>query len=242
MKHIGILLAAGLGKRMNLLNEDKLLLPLKNTNAFRLNYEAFLNAECLDNVIIVYRDDDQQRKLKNEIKAVHEQTKLFFRPIFTSGGKERMDSVDMALKSCPSTTEFVYIHDCARPLIKSTTIKQLKKEIISEGAVTVARPTKDTIKSVSGYDPSKPKNTYFTTNLNRDELWIMETPQCAKKNWLERGIQEAQKRSLHVTDEVSLLELIGKKVTLMNPNYANPKLTTTQDLNYINFLLSHNDN
>ena len=59
------------------------------------------------------------------------------------GGKERMDSVDMALKSCPSTTEFVYIHDCARPLIKSTTIKQLKKEIISEGAVTVARPTTD---------------------------------------------------------------------------------------------------
>ena len=39
----------------------------------------------------------------------------------------------------------------------------------------------------------------------------METPQCAKKNWLERGIQEAKKRSLYVTDEVSLLELIGKK-------------------------------
>ena len=38
----------------------------------------------------------------------------------------------------------------------------------------------------------KPK-TYFTTNLNRNELWIMETPQCAKKDWLEEEFKKQKK-------------------------------------------------
>lgn len=239
MKHIGILLAAGSSTRMKQQSCDKLLIKIRNKNAFRFSYEAFLHSNIIDNVIIVYRDEDQKTKLTKEIEKSHDQYNRFFKPIFTKGGKERMDSVENALSSCPSNTDFVYVHDCARPMLKSSTLDQLKKKTLENGAAVLARPMNDTVKRISDYNSNKQEDTHLTENIDRSRLWIMETPQCAKKSWLDNGIKKALKNKVFATDEISLLELINKKVTLVDPGYANPKLTTTKDLDYINFLLSN---
>ena len=65
----------------------------------------------------------------------------------------------------------------------------------------------------------------------------METPQVSRKDWLLEGIQLASKKKIQATDEVSLLELIGKKVSLLTPPYPNPKLTSVADLPYFKFLI-----
>ena len=72
MKHIGILLAAGSSKRMKQQSCDKLLIKIRNKNAFRFSYEAFLYSNVIDNVIIVYRDEDQKTKLTNDTIIQHQ--------------------------------------------------------------------------------------------------------------------------------------------------------------------------
>lgn len=236
--HYAILLAGGKGTRMKSPEMDKLLAPLHNTNAFRLSYKAFLETEKINNAIIVYREREQKDNLMKEILTAHEHSNREFDPIFVKGGKERRDSVSNALMNCPANCEFVYVHDCARPMIKKETIDEMGKVVSVTGAVVIARPVQDTIKEIEDFDTMHISKPYPTKSINRSKLWIMETPQVAKKEWLVQGMTIALEKKLVITDEVSALELIGKKVSLLNPEYPNPKITSHSDWPYLKFLLS----
>ena len=65
----------------------------------------------------------------------------------------------------------------------------------------------------------------------------METPQVSRKDWLLEGIQLATQKKVKATDEISLLELLGKKVSFLTPPYPNPKLTAAEDIPYLKFLI-----
>ena len=155
---------------------------------------------------------------------------------WVEGGKERKDSVRNALVSCPPECEFVHVHDCARPMIRHQTIDLLAKKVALTGAVAVARPLRDTIKRIpdSSLSDSVPQET---ESLDRSSLWLMETPQCSQRSWLEDGLAEAERLGTIVTDEISALELVNRKVCLIDPGYPNPKITTTEDLAYLEHLL-----
>lgn len=223
---------------MNTPGMDKLLAPLHHTNAFRLSYEAFLGTEKITNAIIVYRDREQKDTLMREITIAHEQSKRRFDPIFVQGGKERRDSVANALKDCPKCCEFVYVHDCARPMIRKETIDKMEKVVSVTGAVVIARPLKNTIKKIEGFDSSNISKPCSTKSIVRSNIWIMETPQVARRDWLEKGMKIALEKNFVVTDEVSVLELLEKKVSLFNPQYPNPKITSSSDWPYLKFLLA----
>ena len=238
MKHCAILLAGGKGSRMNAPGIDKLLDPINNTNAFRLSYEAFLGSKKIDNVLIVYRDDKQKDSLYQQIDIAHNANTRYFNPIWVRGGKERKDSVYNALINCPSTCEFVYVHDCARPMIQAKTIDQLEKIVSKTGAVVIARPLHDTIKIIENLNDQSLTKPHATKSIDRSKIWIMETPQVARKDWLIEGLKFASEKNLLTTDEVSVLELGDKKVSLLHPEYPNPKITSQADLPYIKFLLS----
>lgn len=236
MKNIGILLAGGKGLRMNTPGKDKLLNCIKKTTAFRLTYEAFLGAKKIHNVVVIYRDESQKSLINKEIKIAHKNSDRSFEPIFKIGGKERFDSVYNALSVCPIGTELVFVHDCARPMIKSKTIDQLEEIASTLGSAIIARPVNDTIKIIT---TNKNTSEPLTTEpIDRTSLWIMQTPQVSRFDWLEEGMQFVRKKNLIPTDEVSVLESIGKKVTLLDPKYPNPKITSNSDWSYIEFLLS----
>ena len=65
----------------------------------------------------------------------------------------------------------------------------------------------------------------------------METPQAARKDWLEDGLRKAEQQGIEVTDELSAIELTERKVAFLDPGYPNPKITTESDLAYIKYLL-----
>ena len=237
MKHCAVLLAGGSGSRMNSQGEDKLLYSTHSTNSFRLCYEAFLNANKIDNVVIIYRDSEQLKLLKKEIEIAHQTGNRQFDPILVMGGKERKDSVFNGLTNCPSTCEFVYVHDCARPMIQAKTINQLYEIVCQTGAVAIARPLYDTIKIIEEKD-TRDQTPCTTKSIDRSNIWIMETPQVARKEWLQQGMNVALEQDIFTTDEVSVLELIQKKVTMLKTEYPNPKITSRADWPYLSFLLS----
>ena len=64
----------------------------------------------------------------------------------------------------------------------------------------------------------------------------METPQSSPKSWLVEGYQKAKNLNIEITDDMHALELVSKKILLMDPGYPNPKITHKQDLSIIQIL------
>ena len=67
----------------------------------------------------------------------------------------------------------------------------------------------------------------------------METPQVCRKDLLEKGLKLALEKKVDITDEISALELIGEKSIFLDPGYANPKITTFEDYEYLRFLIKN---
>ena len=229
--HGVVLLAAGSGKRMGEGISDKILADIGSSNAFRMCIYAFANFDDIKSMVIVFRDQKQKAKLQTELKKVSPLKHDIFIS-FVKGGKERSDSVNNGLNTLPKSCEFAHIHDCARPMIHRETIALLIKNVEQSKATAVARPVTNTIrKKLSNEAYSR------TATPPRIDLWEMETPQSAPKKWLMEGYAKAEKMNIPLTDDMHAIELLSKKIVLIDPGYPNPKITHLHDLKYISCLI-----
>jgi 2-C-methyl-D-erythritol 4-phosphate cytidylyltransferase len=215
---------------------DKLLHPIMGSNAFRMCCEAFVKSEAIAFLTIVYRDEDQKKALVNEYEIVRKETDCSISPIMIKGGEERKDSVLHGLQSLPDACKFVQVHDCARPMVRPSTISMITREVEAKGAVVACRPAQDTIRQIEAKE-TFPNTPQSTKTLERHKLWLMETPQAARKDWLLQGFYEAAKQRISITDEIAALELISKKTAFLELGYPNPKITQIEDLDFIQYLL-----
>ncbi|MCF7687579.1 MAG: 2-C-methyl-D-erythritol 4-phosphate cytidylyltransferase [Cephaloticoccus sp.] len=216
-----ILLAAGSGRRMAGTVTDKVLAPLAGRPVFAHSAGAFLTSGVADYYVVVYRDQRQMTAL-----AAHTPTPS----VLVKGGRERQDSVMNALAALPDDIEYVFIHDCARPLIHSEQLVALHKIVRREGAVVLAHRVTDTIKQHHG-------DARLRT-LNRDRLWAMETPQVFERDLIVRAYQRVAKKNQTITDDAAAVELLSHPIALLENSRPNPKLTTPADLAWLEFLLT----
>src|SRR5258706_11753186 len=105
-----ILLAAGSGSRMAGTVNDKVLAPLAGRPVFAHSAAAFMQSAIADLYVVVYRDQRQMMELSAYAPTPS---------VLVHGGSERQDSVMQALAALPEDIEHVFIHDCARPLIRA---------------------------------------------------------------------------------------------------------------------------
>lgn len=225
-----LLLAAGSGARMQGRVEDKILTPIQAKPVFSYSVSAFAGCDLIDAICIVYRDEAQRKKLAATFDGS-------IRPelIWTQGGEKRQHSVLSGLEALPEKTSHTLIHDCARPLITTSLIKQLLETTRHDGAACLAHPVTDTLKRLPEAGILK-----CTTleDLQRDRLWAMETPQAFRHPEILKAYRHVTKAALQITDDCAAAAAIGLKTTLIHNTTPNPKITTTADLDYINWLLS----
>ena len=146
------------------------------------------------------------------------------------GGRERQDSVCAALDALPGDIDHVFIHDCARPLIRAEQLVALHKVVRRDHAVVLAHRVTDTIK--------ERRTAGRLRTIDRSRLWAMETPQVFSKALIGRAYARVRARALTVTDDAAAVEQLGRPVALLENPHPNPKLTTPQDLAYLEFLLA----
>ena len=230
-----ILLAAGQGRRMEGVVADKILAPLAGRPVFAHSAAAFIASGVADFYVVVYRDARQSLEL-----SCYAPTPA----LFIKGGRERQDSVANALAGLPDTIDYVFIHDCARPLIQPGQLAALLKAVRRNPAVALAHRVTDTIKQRS--DRHRPKaqarragtaEQARTATLDRTRLWAMETPQVFARDLIIRAYARVQRFGLRITDDVQAVEGLGLPVTFLENPHPNPKLTTPADLAYMEFLL-----
>ncbi len=150
--------------------------------------------------------------------------------LLVRGGRDRQDSVAAALAALPSDIAYVFIHDCARPLIRPEQLVALHKIVRRKQAVVLAHRVTDSIK--------KERRNGRLRNVDRSRLWAMETPQVFARDLIERAYEKVAKRGLTVTDDAAAVELLGHPVALLENTHPNPKLTHPGDLAFLEFLLA----
>jgi 2-C-methyl-D-erythritol 4-phosphate cytidylyltransferase len=229
-----ILLAAGQSRRMEDAVADKILAPLAGRPVFAHSAAAFSASGVADFYIVVYRDARQSLEL-----SCYAPTPA----LFIKGGRARQDSVANALAGLPDSIDYVFIHDCARPLVRPEQLAALLEAVRHSGAVALAHRVTDTIKQLAAQRRSegRAQTTALargrTATLDRTRLWAMETPQVFARDLITRAYARVQRRGLEITDDVQAVEGLGLPVTLLENLHPNPKLTTPADLAYLEFLL-----
>ncbi|ACB75722.1 IspD/TarI family cytidylyltransferase [Opitutus terrae] len=224
-----ILLAAGTGSRMQGTVDDKVLAPLAGRPVFAHSAVAFMASGIADFYVVVYRDQRQMTEL-----AAYAPTPS----ALVAGGRERQDSVMNALSSLPGDIDYVFIHDCARPLIRPEQLVALHKIVRRENAVVLAHRVTDTIKEHTIMSRGKAGDSSRLRTLDRAKLWAMETPQVFSRELIVRAYAKVVSLGRRITDDAAAVELLREPVALLENPYPNPKLTTPADLAYLEFLLS----
>ena len=141
--------------------------------------------------------------------------------VLVEGGATRQDSVWNAVRAARS--EWVLVHDAARPCVSGALIEATRRAATSSGAAIAARPVSDTVKRAA------PDGSVAQT-LNRDEIWLAQTPQVFRRAPFLAALQSAQKDDWQGTDCASILERAGQKVTLVRGESDNLKVTYAPDL------------
>jgi 2-C-methyl-D-erythritol 4-phosphate cytidylyltransferase len=220
--NIGIILASGIGKRMKA-GKNKVLLLLGGKPLILHTLKAFEKCQEIDGILIVIRKDEI--KLAENIVKKHKIKKVVG---IIEGGKERQFSglnailyLDKIIKD--KAGAIVLFHNGANPFVTSEEINESIRNAKKYGACAVAHPTKDTIKEVD-------RNGLVIKTLDRSKLWNMQTPQSIKFPLAYEAFTKAEKDNFIGTDDVSLVERLGKKVKIIEASENNFKITTPKDL------------
>jgi len=216
-----IIVAAGVSERMGF---DKLFAPLGDKPVIAHTIDAFERTSCVDEIVLVGRNDSlpELRKLLGAKTKVHQ---------VIAGGLERQDSVRIGLDHLDAKADFVAVHDAARPLITPEKISRVFEICRQHGAAALAEPVTDTLKRVD-------VDLIVTESVDRDQLYAMQTPQIFARELLVEAYEAVATKNISVTDEVSAVELLGRKVVLIPNQDFNFKITYPRDFPLAEFVFT----
>jgi 2-C-methyl-D-erythritol 4-phosphate cytidylyltransferase len=181
--------------------------------------KAFNDCKEIDEVLIVTREEqmDVVEKLvcDSNLKKVKK---------VIGGGAERHISVWNGLQAVEAKgSEFIIIHDGARPLTTPKVIRACLDLAREHGAACCASQIPDTVKRAS-------IEHMVTESVERAGLWAMQTPQCFSSGLILQAYAGLMIKHEMVTDEVSAVQKMGKKIALLKNEDWNFKITFPHDL------------
>lgn len=217
-----ILVAAGDSRRMGF---DKLFAAIAGETVIAHTIRAFEDARCVDGIIVVARQDKH-----DEIKTIVRNENFKKIRSIIPGGKHRQDSVRAGLDHLDSFTKYVAVHDAARPLVTPEQIEGVFQQCVNHGAAALAEPINDTLKRAD-------TDLLVSGSVDRHQLYAMQTPQIFERQLIEEAYRAVYAKSISITDEVSAVERLGRKVVLVLNDDFNFKITSPRDLPLAEFVL-----
>ena len=208
-----IILAAGSGSRFG---EKKQFKKLNGSPIWTYSLDTFNKSNYFQEFNLVV-SKESLNELKNS-----EEFYQFSKTInikLVCGGELRQDSVYNGLQLVDKNNNIVCIHDAARPFVKQKHIRDLIKACSSFDGSILAIPATDTIK--------KMQDGIVERTIDRDSIWMAQTPQAFHKDKLLHAIKLGSNRK--ITDESTLMELSGFKIKIVRGDSTNLKITRKID-------------
>ena len=219
MKSTAIVLAAGQGKRMNSKVQKQFLL-IKGKPVLYYSLSCFQKSREIEEIIVV-TGKDSINFCKQEIIEAYGFSKV---KAVIAGGRERYDSVYAGLCACEDS-DYVFIHDGARPFLTEDMIRRGKEAVLASGACVIGMPSKDTIKIAD-------ENGMVASTPRRSLVWNIQTPQIFSYTAIREAYEEARQQNMaDITDDAMVMERFGNmKIKLVEGSYENIKITTPEDI------------
>lgn len=218
-KCTAIVLAAGQGKRMKS-RVQKQFLEIQGYPVLYYSLRCFQQSSFIEDIILV-TGEEVLSYCKTEIVDRYGFDKV---SCIIPGGRERYDSVYAGLLACKNT-DYVFIHDGARPFITEQILERGFQAVQETGACVIGMPSKDTVKLAD-------ENGMVHRTPERSRVWTIQTPQIFSYS-LIRGAHESirEKDMTAVTDDAMVVEQeTGVRIRLAEGSYKNIKITTPEDL------------
>jgi len=208
-----IILAAGSGSRFG---EKKQFKHLNGKPIWAYSLNAFIQSKCVDELILVIPNDSLETlKRSQDFTSLNKENNIKL----VLGGESRKDSVLNGLKAVKKANDIVCIHDAVRPFIKISYIKHSVEACSDFDGAIIAIPSVDTVKKVD--------NQIIKNTIDRESLWMAQTPQTFKKEKLLYAIKNFS--HLNITDESMLMEEANFKIKLIEGDQSNFKITNEID-------------
>lgn len=239
---VAILLAAGGSTRMGEL--DKLWVDLAGQPLLARPLRMLAALEAVSTVVVV-----APRTRHGALRALARDLPAELRCV--EGGARRQDSVAAGLAALAeeaAETQWVLVHDAARPLADAAVARRVLAAAQRHGAATPVVPVIDTIKRVTAADegataspgmPGEPAEQMIVETMDRQTLRAAQTPQGFSAALLRRAHAEAgtSQSASGATDDAALVERLGLPVAAVPGDPRNVKVTTAEDLALVRALL-----
>lgn len=218
-----VIVSAGNSSRMGGVNKQ--FLEINNIPVIAHTINVFENSDLIDEIVVVNRESDIEN-IKNII------SQYMFKKVsaVVKGGDTRQKSVYNGVVNTSEKSDFVVIHDGARPLVTEKVICDTLFKAFEFCAAATGVKVKDTVKQVND------SNDIIATP-DRAYLRFIQTPQIFNKSLYLDAVNSIE-NSENFTDDCMLIEAYGKTVKFVDGDYENIKITTPEDvelaLNYLN--------
>lgn len=213
MKKYAVIVAGGAGTRMNAAVPKQFML-LGGKPILYYSIQAFLNAYDDCQIILVLPAE--------HIAAGQEIIDAFFdysRIQITVGGRTRFHSVQNGLAVIDDEESVIFVHDAVRSLISQELIKRCYDTVSEFGSAIPVIDCKDSVRIISDSGNEA---------LDRNTIKLVQTPQTFHGKILLPAYKIDYKDKY--TDEATVAEAFGLKVTLVQGEDNNIKITNPVDL------------
>lgn len=220
MKKYAIVVAGGSGTRMGT-SLPKQFMLLRDKPVLYYTLKVFLEAyDDLEIVLVLpvdYTDMGQEI-----IDAFFDKERIRI----TAGGDTRFQSVKNGL-SLIDEESIIFVHDGVRCLVTKELIQRCYLQAVETGTAIPAVPSKDSIRLIR-----EEGNEAF----DRNKVMLVQTPQTFHSKILLPAFQIDYKDKF--TDEATVVEAYGMKVSLVEGEVNNIKITRPVDLLIAESILS----
>ncbi len=233
MKTVAIILAGGVGKRMQS-ERPKQFLFVKRKPIIAYTIQDFQKNKSIDTILIVCVSN-WISWLTKEVKKLKLDKVKYIIP----GGETGHDSSRNAiffLKDKLSDNDTIVIHDAARPILPQKTIDEMLGVSLKYGNASCAIPCHETLifteNQISG-----------TTQLDRSKVMRVQTPQAYNFKMAKDIYEKAEKDNKHDFVYADTLAIYyGYKIFFSKGFSNNIKITTKDALSLFKSLLRFSDN
>lgn len=204
----------------------KQYLPIAGRSLLQLTLERLATHPAIAGLVVTLAAGDPHWPGLTEVAG---------KPVRTAdGGLERYDSVLAGLDGLPpevAATDFVLVHDAARPCVRHVDISRLIEQASRCEGGLLGAPLRDTLKRADD-------QSHSLETEPRDGRWRAFTPQMFRRQALIRALRQARADGVVVSDEAMAMERAGVRPLLVEGAEDNLKVTTQADFALAEFILS----
>lgn len=212
-----IICAAGASRRFGG-KRKKPFVDVGGRAVFLRSVELFSNRDDVKQILLAIAPEDEELvnvKWGPNLKFFN--VKTFF------GGAERFDTVSKALELVEETIGLIAVHDAVRCCVKDKWIDEVIAAATKTGAAILACPITATIKEA--------KDDMIIKTVDRAGLYEAQTPQVFKTELLKKAYENLKNLDTNkISDDSQLVEALGHKVSIVETDSSNIKITRQSDI------------